>query len=303
MPETVNTDPTRLRQILLNVVGNAVKFTEVGSVKLIIRLVKREHAVAGATGSVLQFDVVDTGVGMDQQQLTTLFEPFIQADSSTTRRYGGTGLGLTISRRFARMLGGDVEVVESKPGIGTCFRVTVDTGPLEGVAMLDDPHSATALKHDPEQGRARSEGIRLVDCAVLLAEDGPDNQRLITHLLQKAGAEVTIVENGKLAVEHALAARDAGRPFDVILMDIQMPVMDGYDATRALRRKGYTGSVVALTAHAMEGDREKCLNAGCDAYAAKPVDRRKLVRMIKAQLDRRDPKSSDRILDPLAAGF
>ena len=259
LPETVLTDPLRLRQVLVNLVGNAIKFTDQGEVRLAVRL-------TGDSGSPrLHFDVTDTGIGMNEEQINKLFQPFTQVDNSSTRKFGGTGLGLCISKHLAEAMGGTIEV-RSEPGKGSTFSVTIDPGPLAGIhmiqnaqeALLDRPPSATAATPDKIVLHGR----------ILLAEDGPDNQRLICLLLTKAGAEVTAVENGQLAVEAALAAREAGKPFDVILMDMQMPVMDGYDATRQLRKRGYTAPIVALTAHAMADDRQKCLDAGCDDYAS-----------------------------------
>ena len=273
-PETIRTDPTRLRQILINLIGNAIKFTEAGGVRLITRLVD------GAHEPVMQFDVVDTGLGMTREQVARLFRPFTQADASTTRQFGGTGLGLTISKRFAEMLGGDVTVVDSQRGIGTRFRATVTTGLLDGVRMIEDPMSATAVAADATEACECAAPTSLQGSHVLLAEDGLDNQRLIGHVLTKAGTEVTIVENGELAVDAALAAHNEGRPFDVILMDMQMPVMDGYRAVGLLRQGGYTGVIIALTAHAMGGDREKCIQAGCDAYASKPINLKGMIEMI-----------------------
>ncbi len=278
IPETIQSDPTRLRQMLINLIGNSIKFTSSGAIRLVVRLLDSEDPQ-------LQFDVVDTGRGMNDEQLGKLFQPFTQADSSTTRRFGGTGLGLAISRRLSRLLGGDIVVAETGIGIGTTFRLTVRTGSLDGVAMLDDPLSAMLIpaKDNVESG---PKIVDLRDCKILLAEDGPDNQALISHVLRKAGAEVTVVENGQLAVETALAAlhrRRAGdpdHPFDVILMDMQMPVMDGYEATGLLRQKGFSTPIIALTAHAMEGDRAKCIRCGCDDYATKPIDRKKLIAMV-----------------------
>jgi PAS domain S-box-containing protein len=273
MPETILTDPTRLRQILLNLVGNAVKFTELGSVKLIVRYVLGEKAQ-------LEFDVVDTGLGMSADQQQRLFRPFSQADTSTTRTFGGTGLGLTISKRLAEMLGGDVTIVESSPGVGTRFRAVIDVGSTEGVAMVDE--APTSLTQFPTVARTNKD-TRLQDltgCKILVAEDGPDNQRLISFVLKKVGALVHIVENGQLALDAAMQAVEQGSPYNVILMDMQMPVLDGYGATGLLRSKGYTGTIIALTAHAMESDREKCLQAGCDNYSAKPIDKAKLIQQI-----------------------
>jgi CheY-like chemotaxis protein len=277
IPETIQTDPTRLRQILINVLSNAVKFTEVGGVRLITRFVD-----ADARGPTLEFDIVDTGVGMTKEQVARLFRPFTQADASTTRKFGGTGLGLTISKRLAEKLGGDVQVMETAPGAGTRFRVIVGTGPLAGVRMLGDPRSVTVFATEATTGPSDPQRTRRLDCHILLAEDGPDNQRLIAHVLRKAGAEVTVVENGKLALDAALAARERGNPFDVILMDMHMPVMDGYEATGLLREKGYSGPIIALTAHSMAGDREKCIQTGCDEYATKPIDRAVLIEAIRA---------------------
>ena len=290
IPQTIQTDPTRLRQILVNLIGNAIKFTEVGGVRLAIRLVEAaadrgvDESPSVSPEPFLQFDVVDTGLDMTADQVAGLFQPFMQADASTTRKFGGTGLGLTITKRLARVLGGDIAVVETTEGVGTRFRVTVATGPLERVEMIEDPLAATVLARDGTESTASADQRPLRGCRILLAEDGPDNQRLIAHVLKNKGAEVTVMENGKLAAEAALAARDQGSPFDVILMDMQMPVMDGYEATALLRRKSYTNPIIALTAHAMAGDREKCLNAGCDDYVSKPIDRTKLIETIQRHL-------------------
>jgi len=277
VPETIQSDPTRLRQILINLIGNAIKFTEVGSVRLVIRLVDDGGA------PFVQFDVIDTGRGMSPEQVAKLFRPFTQANTSTTREYGGTGLGLTISKRFAELLDGKIAMVATEIGVGTTFRVSVPTGALDGVRMLEDA-MATTVVADTTGDERRVGPSALRGLRVLLAEDGPDNQRLISFVLKKAGADVTIKENGKLALDAALAARDEGNSFDCILMDMQMPVMDGYAATEQLRQKNYAGTIIALTAHAMTSDREKCIEAGCDDYATKPIDRRKLIETIQQQL-------------------
>ena len=269
LPETIQTDPTRLRQILVNLVGNALKFTDRGGVRVVARLSDRSPAEG-----LLQIDVLDSGVGMTPEQLARVFAPFAQADNSTSRRFGGTGLGLSISLRLAQMLGGSISA-ESKPGRGSIFTVTVATGPLEGVRLLASPPTLVTAQSagTPDSSAAPPQ----LAGRVLLAEDGPDNQKLISHMLHKAGAKVTVVENGQLAVERALAARAAGQPFELIFMDMQMPVLDGYTATRRLREQGYTGPIVALTAHAMSSDRAKCLAAGCDDYATKPLHRGQLL--------------------------
>jgi PAS domain S-box-containing protein len=295
IPEVIHTDPTRLRQILINLIGNAIKFTERGSVRIVTRLLRNappeqvsariapaDHpgtaAAAWAPGPYLQLDVVDTGIGMTDEQMTRVFRPFTQADCSTTRRFGGTGLGLAISKRLAESLGGGISL-RSKHGEGSTFSVVVATGPLGDVKMIG-PDAALRLPETTSAAPATPEPLPPLNLRILLAEDGPDNQRLITHILKKAGAEVDVADNGKIALERALAARDGGQPHDVVLMDIQMPVMDGLEATRLLREAGVDGPIIALTAHAMPADREKCLSAGCDDYATKPLDRRKLIEKI-----------------------
>ncbi len=276
IPATIASDPTRLKQILINLVGNAIKFTVDGSVRVIVSL-DRE----GETPR-LRFDVVDTGIGMNEIQLGAIFNPFTQADASTTRMFGGTGLGLSICKRLAELMGGKI-LVDSQLGEGSTFSVLIPTGPIDNVAMVDRINSPTddSVKEVAKEAPPKPlEGYR-----VLLAEDGADNQRLISFLLTKAGAEVTIVENGRLAFERAVFTRDrhgkrATDPpdgFHVVLMDMQMPVLDGYGATRSIREVGCDVPIIALTAHAMQGDREKCLEAGCDDYLTKPVNRTALI--------------------------
>ncbi|MGA2062944.1 MAG: response regulator, partial [Thermoguttaceae bacterium] len=267
IPESIQTDPTRVRQILLNLIGNAIKFTEIGEIKLVVSFLPGDRPM-------MQYDVIDMGVGITENDSQNLFQQFSQAESSTTRRFGGTGLGLVISKRLAEMLGGDVILVKSQPGIGSHFRVTIATGSVEGDHMLEMPNLLT-LQENVRYGTIGQKVTPAIwlSGSILLAEDGPDNQRLISHILTKAGAEVTIVDNGKKVFDSAKAAAKAGHPFDLILMDMQMPVMDGYEATMALREEGYTGWIVALTAHAMASDRQKCLNAGCNDYATKPIQR------------------------------
>jgi signal transduction histidine kinase/CheY-like chemotaxis protein len=287
VPETIETDPTRLRQILINLVGNAIKFTHAGEVRLVVSLVQCDTYADDEEGqALLRFDVIDTGIGMAPEQLSALFQPFTQADTSTTRKYGGTGLGLTISKRLAEALGGDL-TVRSHCGEGSTFSLTINTGPLKDVKMLDAPAVMDFLKAEPPPPTPTDSETTtkpLLNSRVLLAEDGPDNQRLIAFILRKAGATVTVAENGQVAVELALRARSLGRPFDVILMDMQMPVLDGYGATRRLRELGHSEAIIALTAHAMASDREKCLHAGCDDFAPKPIDRRELIASVQKYL-------------------
>jgi PAS domain S-box-containing protein len=279
-PETITTDPTRLRQILVNLISNAIKFTAAGSVRVVTRLVED-----GGPDARLRFDVIDTGIGITPEQTGRLFDPFTQGDTSTSRQFGGSGLGLAISRQLARLLGGEITVT-STPGAGSTFSLTIAAGPLRGMRLVEHPGEAAAAGKPSQRTAARSQ-LKL-DCRILLAEDGPDNQRLISLLLRRAGADVTIAPNGQEALEKALAGsagRESGRrnrcdPFDVILMDMQMPLMDGYEATRRLRAAGYAGPIIALTAHAMSDDRQKCVDAGCDDYLPKPIDRQRLLKMV-----------------------
>jgi len=281
IPEVVRTDPTRLRQILLNLLNNALKFTEKGRVVLRFRLEAGEGGGEGGAERLL-FEVEDTGVGLTPEQIERVFHPFVQADTSTTRKYGGSGLGLTISKTLAGLLGGDL-VCTSEPGRGSTFRVWIDPGPLEGVQRLEEfprrllagrPLRTLAGPGPALQGR------------VLLAEDVAVNRRLISTILLRAGIRVEEAENGEVALTKTLAARDAGRPYDIVFMDIQMPVMDGYEATRRLRQAGYLRPVVALTSHSMAGERQRCLDAGCDEYMTKPLDRLVLLQVLGRFLPR-----------------
>ncbi|MEQ8633838.1 response regulator [Gimesia maris] len=275
LPAEIHSDPTRIRQILINLIGNAIKFTEVGIIRLNTSFLENP----GEEPQV-QFTVIDQGIGMTEAQMSNLFRPFSQADSSTTRKYGGTGLGLTICKRLTDVLGGDISVT-SKLNQGSQFSATVKTGNLEGVPLLqelqqnDNTESTKPLPAQPEE-----QALSLKGKKILLAEDGPDNQKLISFILKKSGAEVTVAENGEAARQAAMRAMEIGLLYDVILMDMQMPILDGYGATRILREQGYSGPIISLTANAMEGDREKCISVGCNDHVTKPIDRRKLISMI-----------------------
>lgn len=271
-PEAVVTDPTRLRQIMFNLVGNAIKFTDTGGVRIVVSCQRDE-----INRPMLRFDVTDTGIGLTEEQLQRIFKPFSQAESTTVRKFGGTGLGLTICKRLASMLDGDIRV-ESQPGAGSTFSLILHVEEIEGTKMLRsgrEGENSLNEKVSCDIGPKSLAGLRL-----LLAEDGPDNQRLISFLLKKAGAEVTLADNGQIAMNLAITAEVERNPYDVILMDMQMPVLDGFAATRRLREKGYEGAIIALTAHAMESDRRKCLQAGCDDYASKPINRNELLTLI-----------------------
>ena len=274
LPARIQIDPVRIRQILINLVSNAIKFTQTGTVQIVTRVYHDQR-----DEPVLQFDVSDTGIGMTEEQIPQIFQPFTQADSSTHRKFGGTGLGLSICKRLTDLLGGTISV-SSKPGKGTTFTISLPIEFLDRVELLENPNESTTemiLDNIP----AKEDDLTL-NSRVLLAEDCPDNQRLISLLLEKAGAEVTIAENGQVAFKLASEARSQGMPFDVILMDMQMPVQDGYATTQKLRAEGYPGPIIAFTANAMAGDQEKCIQAGCDDYMTKPIDRIRLVNMVEA---------------------
>ena len=261
LPETIHTDPVRLRQVLTNLIGNAVKFTDRGAVRITVRCTRE----ADGHGQ-MQFAISDTGIGIPADKIDELFKPFTQVDGSATRRYGGTGLGLAISRRLAKALGGDVEVA-SQVGKGSTFTLTIDAGSLKGVRMLQSPQVPSIA----EEESSSTEHEVPLHGRVLLAEDVPDIYVVLRQILQRMNLEVEIAEDGRLACEMAEKSQAEGKPFDLILMDIQMPKMNGYEATRWLRQHGWKGPIVALTAHALVGDREKCLEAGCNDYIAKPI--------------------------------
>jgi PAS domain S-box-containing protein len=289
LPETVHSDPLRLRQVLINLVSNAIKFTNAGGVTLLVGLAEppAESQTGGAApaerSATLWFKIIDTGIGMSADVVSRLFNRFAQADASTTRRFGGSGLGLTISRHLARMLGGDIRV-DSEPGRGSTFSVDLSTGCLSGVRMLQ--YNETAQRPPADGGDA----MPTLRGRVLLAEDGRDNRALLNHYLSKAGADVTVAENGRIACDLWRKAEEAGTPFDVILMDMQMPELDGYGATAMLRAKECAAPVIALTAHAMAGDRDRCLACGCTDYLTKPVNVRQLLTTVARHLaDRATP--------------
>lgn len=271
LPHTIHTDPVRLRQILLNLVGNAIKFTHGGGVTLRV-----SYTPGPGSGGQVHFAVTDTGIGMTADLLSRIFQPLTQGDFSTTRSYGGTGLGLTISKRLAQMLGGEIRVV-SEPDKGSTFILTIDAGTV-GNGMLKSAPTTPIHSEEPAASPFRVRG------SVLLVEDSLENMKLIETVLKKAGLEVGCAKDGHEACGKAFVSQTAGKPYDLILMDIQMPRMDGYAATQHLRENGWRGPIIALTAHAMAGAREKCIQAGCDGYLSKPIDRRKLLTTVSGYL-------------------
>lgn len=265
IPETIYSDPTRLRQILLNVVGNAMKFTEHGRVAVAVSV-----GYAG-NSEQLKFVVSDDGPGIANTELGRLFRPFEQADSTPTRKFGGTGLGLALSRKLARALGGDLFLTRSDPGLGSEFSLTIDPGPLENVRMiskLDLEHEADVIPMETPVESAKLEGLN-----ILVVEDFPDNQLLIARFLKMAGANVDIASNGLEALKKA----NGESHYDVVLMDIQMPELDGYQATKRLRTQGFDRPILALTAHALKEERDRCLEVGCDDHLTKPINRELLI--------------------------
>lgn len=245
-PEMVNSDPTRIRQILTNVIGNAVKFTAAGKVTVTM---SHHHEDNGQ--EMVSVRVDDTGPGMTQEQQQRLFKPFAQADNSMARKYGGTGLGLELSRRLARALGGDVELIQSEVGRGSSFLITVHV-----TKSKEDRMPSQLLKEES------LDGIK-----VLLVDDSPDNQTLIQHILKKYGAQTECSDNGADGIQKVME-----KNFDIVLMDIQMPNVDGYQATAKLRSLGFKKPIIALTAHALKEDRDRCFSVGCDAYLTKPIN-------------------------------
>ncbi len=269
-PEAIVTDEPRLRQILVNLVGNAVKFTELGGVRVVAAIEN-----ADSDEPMLRIDVLDTGIGIPADKLEDVFRPFVQADASVTRKFGGTGLGLAICRRIAEAMKGSVTVT-SKVGQGSCFTLRLPTGNLVGVATNSRPVCDGLQAHTAAAGRetdgAPAATTGLKGMRVLVVEDGETNRRLISLVLRRAGVEVEMANNGQEGVDAALACE-----FDAILMDMQMPVMDGYTAASRLRTAGFAGPIIALTAHAMKGDEERCLEAGCSDYLTKPIEAPRLL--------------------------
>ena len=264
LPAQIRTDPVRLRQCLINLINNAIKFTDEGHVYLNVSLEELDGK------AFIRFDVEDTGIGVAADKQEAIFESFEQVDGGSTRKYSGTGLGLAITKQLANLLGGELTLT-SEAGKGSVFSLVIPAGLDVKSQPFLDRHS---LVDEPDKKQEQPDESRFSG-RVLVAEDSLTNQMLIKLLLEKMGFEVTIVVDGNQVVQKALS-----QAFDLILMDIQMPNMNGYEATKTLRRKEITTPIVALTAHAMKGDKEKCISAGCDDYLSKPIDRRELLKLI-----------------------
>ncbi len=279
VPERIISEPTHLRQIIMNLAANAVKFTESGSVTIRVRVVNGDH------GPRLNVDVEDSGSGMTPEQSIAIFNPFTQADSGMARRFGGTGLGLTISRRLAELMDGHVTLERTEPGRGSMFRLDLPLQPAPGTSMASSIERRTPRTPAPLAPLAPI-SIKLSG-RILLAEDGPDNQRLIAFHLKKAGAVVDVADNGRIALNMLEMAEAASKPYDLLVTDMQMPEMDGYALACILRHRGSTLAILALTAHAMAEDRTRCLDSGCDDYATKPIDKAALLAKCAAWIGKR----------------
>lgn len=289
LPSQIVSDPTRIKQALLNLVGNAIKFTNKGSIRVI--------ASCNEKAGTLSIRIEDDGIGISVEQVQKLFSPFAQADNSMTRRFGGSGLGLYITRNITERLGGRL-TLDSEPGLGSVFTLTLpigevtnaswaylekremsyiappkrneqDSRPQLAASILPNACPVPYAHTQPQLQNASSQ----LSGRILLVEDGVDNQRLISLILKKAGATVEIAENGEVGLRMALEAWKANKPYELILMDMQMPVMDGYTASNELRNQRYPFQVVALTAHALKGEQRQCLEAGCDACLTKPINK------------------------------
>lgn len=268
LPEEFLTDEIRLKQILMNVIGNAIKFTDSGTVTLLCKMSNNEYR-----DQSIDFYVTDTGCGIAENTQKVLFSPFSQADSSLTRKHGGTGLGLSLSKRLAEQLGGSLTLVQSKEGEGSTFLVRIRCKAPQGLRHMEAPIVSQPGKAKPVV-RIGLEGTQ-----ILLVEDSQDNQEIFKYYLENAGAQVELVEDGLSAVRKATE-----KDFDIILMDIQVPGIDGKEATRRIRSRGYERPIVALTAHAMVEERQSCLDAGCDGQITKPVTGDQLISEISNYL-------------------
>lgn len=273
IPEAVCTDEVRLRQVLTNLLANAIKFTSKGEIKIKVTHIvdKNEN---GDKKNILSFDVIDTGIGIELENLNKIFEPFTQAETYINREFGGTGLGLNLSKKFAQHLGGDLFLKSSQKGLGSTFTLLIDAG------NVITKNSLIELKQEHANSQSSFSSMspmnELKDLKILLVEDFVDNQIMIKALLTHHGAEVDIAVNGEEGVRKALAGF-----YDIVLMDIQMPVLNGYQAVIKLRQEGYGGPIIALTAEAMNYELERCLQAGFDDYIPKPIHRMDLISLIE----------------------
>lgn len=281
-------DPTRVKQVLLNIIGNGIKFTQTGTVKVQVNVAPENiESIRHETHDYLTVRVTDQGVGLTSEQAERLFQPFGQADPSTRRHFGGSGLGLVISRQIARAMGGNIRLLESHPGQGSTFeiQISLERAPLSSTAGASSTgasaatsswrgsmtHIARTLKNgslDDTDDTAILAGKK-----ILAVDDSPDNLTLISMFLRDSGAELSYADSGNKAIGEVQK-----NDFDIILMDVQMPGMDGHQATEEIRRLGFTKPIIALTAHAIRSEHEKCRKAGCNSVLTKPITRANLLR-------------------------
>jgi len=262
IPYKIISDGNRIRQILMNIVGNAIKFTEKGTIEVILSSQKKWNQ-----NSLLSIEVVDSGIGIPPDKLHKLFKPFTQADNSITRRFGGTGLGLTLSKKLAQLLGGDLVLEKSIPGEGSTFVVHIFARTVQEKA----PEAVLVKAMNVAEESLNTTGS-LTGQKILVVEDSIDNQALMEIILKKKGAEVDFAGNGEDGLKKALS-----RDYDVVLMDIQMPIQDGYETVQKLKSKKYNKPIIALTAHAMADEKEKCIRVGCVDFLSKPINQKQLV--------------------------
>ncbi|MCA9146231.1 MAG: response regulator [Planctomycetales bacterium] len=274
LPVEIESDPKRLRQVLINLVGNAIKFTRRGGVRVLVSFADEK----------LRFEIVDSGIGMNETQLGRIFQAFSQGDHTVNREFGGTGLGLAISQRLTEMLGGTISV-ESEEGKGSKFIVTVSVGDISDVSM----HQPTLID---DSAIDSNEQVNIaLDCRILVVDDRRDVRFLSGKFLRDAGATVSEAEDGELAVAAVAESMSNGDTYDLVLLDMQMPKLDGYGAAKAIRRLGYTNPIIALTADAMQGDMKRCIDSGCNDYLSKPINKALMLTKVKAYVenDRESP--------------
>ncbi len=258
-PQIVTTDPKRLKQILANLTDNAIKFTQEGSIQIDAQMISIDNSNA------IQIKVIDSGIGIDPKDHKSIFDPFTQSQDNLTRNFGGAGLGLAVSKDLAKALGGDV-LVDSTVGEGSTFTLTFQAGKIQ--------HAAETTSSQPTETATQN---ALFNKRILVVDDAKDNRVLMQHFLKKSQAIVEFAQDGQKAIDAVNKANTDNTPYDIILMDMQMPVLDGYNATIQLRKQGVTTSILAVTAHALEGDREHCLSAGCNEYMSKPISKANLI--------------------------
>lgn len=268
LPRRIKSDATKLRQILFNMIGNAIKFTDRGKIRIAISLELHD------LNSMLKLQITDTGQGLTPEQQKRIFRPFVQADNSTRRKFGGTGLGLVLSRKFAQLLGGDLKLLWSTPEVGSCFEITIDIGSSSELRLVD---AYVPFDHSHDQKKSEEQKLSITGLKTLVIDDALDNRLIVERFLTRAGATVDHAENGRIGAEMVFSQK---RKYDVVIMDIQMPEFDGYQTIEYLRSKGVQIPVIALSAHAMKEDRERSLEAGFNEHLSKPINRALLIETV-----------------------